>query len=86
MDLRKEGLRKEDLRKENLRKEGPRKEAGAKTSWVRHSVSDSAKPMGRVILVGAGPGDPDLITVRGAAVLAEADVVVYDALAETALP
>lgn len=35
---------------------------------------------GRVILVGAGPGDPGLITVRGSQWLARADAILYDYL------
>lgn len=40
---------------------------------------------GRVVFVGAGPGDADLITLRGARRLAEADVVLFDALTDPAL-
>lgn len=40
---------------------------------------------GRVVFVGAGPGAADLITVRGARRLAQADVVLFDALTDPAL-
>jgi uroporphyrinogen III methyltransferase / synthase len=41
--------------------------------------------VGKVWLVGAGPGDPDLITVRGLEVLSQAEVVLHDALSHAAL-
>ena len=41
--------------------------------------------MNKVYLVGAGPGDPELITLKGRRVLASADVVLYDHLAPRAL-
>ncbi|MFV8346052.1 uroporphyrinogen-III C-methyltransferase [Flavobacterium sp. ZB4P13] len=42
-------------------------------------MRNKVKPF--VTLVGAGPGDPDLLTIKGAKALAEAQVVLYDALA-----
>lgn len=47
---------------------------------------NSAKPaQGRVYLVGAGPGDPGLLTLRGQACLRRAEVVLYDYLANPRL-
>lgn len=44
-----------------------------------------AKKQGCVWLVGAGPGDPGLITVKGLRCVAQADVIVYDALCNPVL-
>lgn len=50
-------------------------------------MSDTHSPVkpGKVYLVGAGPGDPGLITVRGRELLGRAEVLVYDHLASKKL-
>ena len=49
------------------------------------SEQESNKRFGKVYLVGAGPGHPGLITVRGKELLGKAEVVVYDYLASPKL-
>src|SRR2546428_7163721 len=48
-------------------------------------TAGSRMRVGRVWLVGAGPGDPGLMTVRGLEALRGADVVVYDRLSKPTL-
>lgn len=55
----------------------------ATTEGIHSSTTNNQR--GKVYLIGAGPGDPELITVKGLRYLRSADVVLYDRLISTEL-
>ncbi|MBD2344877.1 uroporphyrinogen-III C-methyltransferase [Anabaena subtropica] len=52
---------------------------------MNRTDNEGKKDLGKVYLVGAGPGDPGLMTVKGKGILECADVVIYDALVSPAI-
>ena len=70
----------EDLYASPLKEQVFNDNLDAANQSIQHALAEWQTPKGEVYLVGAGPGDPELLTLKALRLMQQADVVIYDRL------
>ena len=70
----------EDLYASPLKEQVFNDNLDAANQSIQHALVEWQTPKGEVYLVGAGPGDPELLTLKALRLMQQADVVIYDRL------